>query len=164
MRYDNTEIKRYNGIQNGEKESDMKEEKKQHHLVEAGKATRFQPGNQLAKGRGRPAMTEDQKALALTSRTELKNVMVKYMSLSPEEVEELLEENKLPVIDIAILRNLKKMHEDGSMDRADWILDHIMGSRAKKVEVKNTSPINLKNLSKQQLKNLKDIIESQGIE
>lgn len=142
----------------------MSKDKKPKNIekfIEAGKATRFQPGNQLSKGKGRTPMTPEQKALALSNRTELKNVMVKYMALSAEEVKQLLKENTLPVIDIAILRNLQRMHQEGSMERADWILDHIMGSRAKKVEVKNTSPINLKNLSKEQLKNLKEIIEAQ---
>lgn len=131
--------------------------KKQHPIVEAGKATRFQPGNQLAKGRGRPAMTPEQKALAISNRTELKILMTKYMTLTPGEIEELLRQNNLPVIDIAILRNLQKMHEDGSMDRADWMLDHIMGKQAAKVEVKNTTPVDLSKLSTEELEHLKSI-------
>jgi len=135
----------------------MKEKKEKFSIAEAGRATRFQPGNKLAKGNGRPAMTPEQKTLALTNRTELKIVMTKYLTLSPQEVDGLLQENNLPVIDIAILRNLKQMHEQGSMDRADWILDHIMGKQAAKVEVKNTTPVDLSKLSVEELEHLKSI-------
>lgn len=117
-------------------------------------ATRFKKGNTLG---GRKPMTPEQKALALTTRVELKNVMVKYLALNPDEIDELLIENNLPVIDIAILRNLKKMHEEGSMDRADWILDHVMGKQATKVEVKNTTPVDLSKLSTEELEHLKSI-------
>ena len=117
-------------------------------------ATRFKKGNMMG---GRTPLTPEQKALVLSNRTELKIVMTKYLTLSPSEIEELLNENSLPVIDIAILRNLKKMHEEGSMDRADWILDHIMGKQATKVEVKNTTPVDLSKLSTEELEHLKSI-------
>lgn len=128
------------------------------NIVEAGRATRFQPGNQLG---GRPKLTPEQKALAISTRTQLSALIMNYMSFTLDEVETELKRRDLPAIDIAILRNLKKMHEDGSMERADWLLDHLMGGRAQKVEVKNTSPINLKNLNQKQLEDLKAIIEAQ---
>lgn len=122
-------------------------------------ATRFQKGNQLSKGKGRPPMTAAQKALALENRTELKNVMSKYMTLTAEEIELTLEDKSLAVIDIAILKHLQDMVKHGSMERMDWIVDHIMGSRATKVEVKATSGIDLSKLSEEELLNLQNIAE-----
>lgn len=123
----------------------------------------FEKGNQLAKGHGRPRMSETEKKLVMAKRTELKIIMAQYMSYSLKEVRELIatREEHLPVIDMMILKALVKGYESDQMVTIDWITDHVMGSRAKKVEVKNTSPINLKNLNKKQLENLKEIIESQ---
>lgn len=127
-------------------------------IGELGKATRFQPGNSLG---GRTPMTPEQKALAIKTRENVSELLNKYITLSLVEVKELLAEQKLPIIDLVFLKNLEKALEDGSMERMDWILNHMMGTLAKQINIKNVSPINLKNLSSDQLKTMREIIQAQ---
>ena len=121
----------------------------------------FKKGNQLAKGHGRPPMTPEQRALTLATRTDLKLLMAKYLAFTIPEVMEALEDENLPAIDIGILRNILKASEDGSLERMDWMTNHIYGKEATKIDIdqKNTNQINLKNVSTADLIKLKEIAE-----
>lgn len=124
-----------------------------------GNKGQFQPGNQLSKGKGRPKMTAEQHLLKVTTRTEVSGIMAKYLTLSAEEVNTHLEDDSLPILDLAILKNLKLMREGGSLERMDWMMDHIMGKQATKVEVKATAGIDLDSLTVEELENLRLISE-----
>lgn len=120
----------------------------------------FKKGNKLAKGHGRPKMSEEQKALALSTRTELKALMSKYMTYDLEQVLEALDDPKLPLIDKGILRNLLKAGEHGDLERMDWMTNHIYGKQAEKVDIKQSNHnINVRNLSTEDLLTLKEIAE-----
>jgi len=56
----------------------------------------FGPGNQAAKGHGRPPMRAEEKGLALANRTHIKRIMNEYLSWTIEEIEDHLETAKLP--------------------------------------------------------------------
>lgn len=122
-------------------------------------------GNKLAVGHGRPKMTEHEKEMSLKSRTQFKNMLNKYSGWTLAEIKVALEEKALPIFDMAMLKHLELMMEDGDAARADWTLNHIFG---KEKEIKhvhmtggleNTNPINLKDLSVAELKALKKMQE-----
>lgn len=147
-----------------EKKPTTKELERNQKFTEAGAPSRFQKGNQLAKGNGRPPMTAEQKAMALQTRTDFKNILTKYMTLSLDEMETLIEEEgrTLPVIDVAILRHYIKMQEHGDLERMDWSADHIMGAKPKQSEVIVTArkEVDLKKMSPEQLEQLEKIAEA----
>lgn len=122
-------------------------------------ATRFQPGNSLG---GRPRMTKEQKALALSTRTQVKIVMTEYLTLTVQEINDLLDAAELPIIDMMILKALRNGYTSDQMVTTDWILDHVMGKQATKVEVKNTTGVDLSKLSTKEIENLKAIAEKAG--
>lgn len=129
--------------------------------------TTFKAGNKASVGHGRPKMTDAQKALALTNRTQFKNLLVQYSALDLDKIEELLLSRKLPVIDLAILKNIHIAMTTGDSSRIDWTLDHIMGAPSKETTLRltgnmtNTS-IDVNNLNKEQLLALKDIAIASG--
>ncbi len=119
----------------------------------------FEKGNQLGVGYGRPSLTPAQRKLSLATRTQFKVLIQSYMVLTPKEIEEKLEEGNLPVIDITVLRHLKDMSKHGSMERTDWTIDHVMGTRPKesKVTVTANRGIDLSKLSKEQMDQIEKI-------
>ena len=121
----------------------------------------FKKGNQLSKGNGRPKMTPEQKALALSTRTDLKNLMAKYLSYTKEQLEQEIENPDLPMIDIGIMRNILKAGEQGDLERMDWMTNHIYGKEASKIDIKqqNTGQIDIKKVSDSDLIKLKEIAE-----
>lgn len=126
-------------------------------------------GNTLSVGHGRPKMTEQEKALSLSNRTQFKILINKYMGWSKEKIAESLSDSKLPIIDIAVLRCLKEAAESGSMERIDWAVNHVLGKEKEKTHlhvsgnVDNTSTIDLKKLSKPELLALKAMAEKNEI-
>jgi len=123
----------------------------------------FKKGNKAAVGHGRPPMSPEQKALALTTRTQFKNLLCQYMTLTKKEITALLKTD-LPVIDIAVLRHLKEMHTTGSMDRIDWTSDHVMGKPQQTTNINlnngasDTNLVDLKKLPKEKLVALSAIL------
>lgn len=122
-------------------------------------ATRFQKGNKLAVGKGRPPMSPEKKALAIATRVQLKELMLEFLTYTPEEVAIALEDSSRAVLDIMILRAIQRGHSSGDMITLDWITDHIMGKQAAKVEVKSevNNSINIKKLSDKELLTLKEL-------
>jgi len=133
-----------------------KTKKKKHPGVQ------FAAGNKAAVGHGRPTLTKEQKALRLTTRTQITTLISQYSALSLKEIKALLVQEDLPVIDIAILKSMSIGAKDGSMTRADWILDHIAGKpvETKNVNINSSENIDLKKLSKKQLLALKEMWET----
>lgn len=123
----------------------------------------FKKGNAAAKGYGRPKMTDEQKALALTTRTQFKMLLSQYSALTFAEVKKHLKEKKLPAIDMAVLKHMEQMIDAGSMDRVDWTANHIMGKPKEishvKVEGGLQNTIDLKKLSKEDLIAYKALVE-----
>lgn len=134
--------------------------------VESGKPHRFQKGNKLAVGKGRPPMTPEEKALALGSRTDFKTILSKYMTWTMKEVEELLDDAErigdYPMIDVAVLRHYLHMAKFGDLERMDWSADHILGAIPKQTEVTVTArkEVDLKKMSPEQLEQLEKIAEA----
>jgi len=124
--------------------------------------TPFKKGNQLAVGHGRPKMSAEQKALALKTRTQFKEILSAYSALTLPEIKVHLIEKLLPAIDMAVLKHLEQMIESGSMERVDWMADHIMGAKPKQSEVIVTArkDVDLKKVSPEQLEQLKKIAAS----
>jgi hypothetical protein len=125
---------------------------------------RFKPGNKLGVGYGRPSLSSEEKALRLTTRTQFKNLMSKYASWTPEEVRAHLENCKdLSIMDMAVLKHLELMNDQGSSERMDWVLDHITGSRPKQSEVtvNQGKTLNLSKLTPEQLVQLKEMVANQ---
>jgi len=133
------------------------EEKK----VRADIATRFQKGNKLGKGYGRPKMSDAQKLMSIKSRTMFKELLAQYMTLTLPEIKVILAAKELPAIDMAVVKHLEQMIETGSMERVDWMADHIMGAKPKQSEVTITAKrgIDTKKLSDAELEQLKVIAE-----
>lgn len=126
-----------------------------------GKEFGFKKGNTLSKGYGRPKMTDKQKALALTTRTQFKELLTKYMTLTLSEIEELLEAAELPIIDLTVLKHLRVGLETASSERMDWSIDHIMGLRPTKSQLElsgglaNKNKLDISKLTTEELKVLK---------
>lgn len=123
----------------------------------------FKKGNTASKGFGRPRMTPEQKALAMTSRTKFKTLLALYMTWTEADIEQALENNNLPILDMAVLKHLQAMKQGGSMDRVDWSLDHLLGKpvQAQKLTIENesSSPFDLSKLTDDELLQLKAIQE-----
>ena len=128
----------------------------------------FKKGNKAGTGYGRPTMTPEQKALALASRTQFKTVLTQYSTLTLREIKKLLKSANVPVLELAVLRHLKELAENGSMDRADWTLDHMLGKVNTTTNLNlsggldNTNAINLKDCTKEELLLLKKLAEKKG--
>jgi hypothetical protein len=125
---------------------------------------RFKPGNTLGVGHGRPSLSSEEKALRLTTRTQFKTLMSKYASWTPIEVKNHLENCKdLSIMDMAVLKHLELMNDQGSAERMDWVLDHITGMRPKQSEVtvNSNKTLNLSKLNKEQLAQLKTMVADQ---
>ena len=123
----------------------------------------FKKGNTAAKGHGRPKLTPEQKAMCLSSRTQFKLLLSQYSALTLDEIKKHIKEKKLPVLDMAVLKHLQEMVESGSMQRVDWLADHVLGKAKEVSHVKVSggmgSSIDLKSLSKEDLVLLKNLIE-----
>jgi len=125
---------------------------------------RFKKGNKLGVGHGRPSLSAEEKALRLTTRTQFKTLMSKYASWTPEEVNAHIENCKnLSIMDMAVLKHLSLMNEQGSSERMDWVLDHITGMRPKQSEVtvNQGKTLNLSKLTKEQLTQIKQMVIDQ---
>lgn len=112
---------------------------------------------------GRKAMTPEEKALALASRTQFKLLLAKYASWDIDQVEKALEERILPVLELGLLKHLKELMTNGSMDRVDWTLNHMLGKPKEtshvKIESVGGDEIDTSKLSKQELLALKAMKE-----
>lgn len=117
-----------------------------------------------AKG-GRKRMSKEEKALALSSRTQFKLCLAKYANHTLDDIKKLLAQAKLPIIEMAVLRHLQEAFTNGSMDRIDWTANHIMG-KPKEVQhhriesTLETTGIDLKKLNSEQLEQLAKIVEA----
>ena len=126
----------------------------------------FAKGNQLAKGHGygRPRLTPEEKALSIATRKEFQMLLSKYSTWTLQEVENQLQKNKdLPILDMAVLRHLKNMNEVGSMERVDWTLDHIMGSRPKEstININSGQTLDLRSLSPEKLEMVRQLLNGE---
>jgi len=123
----------------------------------------FGPGNQAAKGHGRPPMRAEEKGLALANRTHIKRIMNEYLSWTIEEIEDHLETAKLPIIDMAILKALKNGFNSGSLSTIDWCFDHVLGKESVKTDINLNgnidTGIDLKKLPMEDLLKLKEIAQ-----
>jgi len=126
------------------------------NFLKAAKKTQFKKGV-VHKSNGRRALTPEQRALKSGNRGHVSVIMNIYLTMTPKEVDKELENGSLPVLDVAILRHLKIMHENGDCERMDWILNHVFGKKATQIEVKTLSHINIKRLSIHELRNLREI-------
>lgn len=111
---------------------------------------------------GRPRLTPEQKALRLKSRTHVKNLLHQYSSLTIAEIDRHLREKKLPIIDMALLKHLKKTYTAGDNSGVDWHLDHMFGKVREEKTLRlegnlDTGPTNLKKLSDEELETLEKL-------
>jgi len=120
-------------------------------------ATSFKAGNKSSVGHGRPKMSATQKELSITTRTKFKTILQEYSALTLEQIKKHLDDQKLPVIDLAVLRNLEYAVEAGSMDRIDWTLNHMLGKQKEEQNinlrgtVESTSKLDIDSHSKEEL-------------
>ena len=123
----------------------------------------FGIGNTASKGYGRPKMTAEQKAMALTTRTQLKNVMIQYAAMPLKEIKKLLKKAELPAMDMALLKNIEIALESGTSERIDWINNHTMGKpkEVSHINLKSdsTTTHDLKNISKEEIKSYERFIK-----
>lgn len=125
----------------------------------------FEKGNKASVGNGRPKMTPEQKQVAMMTRTRFKTILNQFMDLTLAEIKKELKNENRTILELSVLKHLKAMHENGSMDRVDWSLDHIAGPRPKKSEVKvsgemqQTNKLDLSKLSPEELLALKKMVE-----
>lgn len=111
------------------------------------------------RGQGRPPLTAEEKEVAIKTRSELSAVMMKYATLNVKQIDELLENPDVPVLDKALLKNFKKANEEGSMERTDWIMNHIMGPQAKKIDITTSKKFDPSKYTDEELKILKELAE-----
>lgn len=111
-------------------------------------------------GRGRPSLTEEQKALILATRTEFTTVLSKYLTWTKMELKHAIKNrvNDYPVLDVAIMTVLVESVIKGDRPSIDWILDHCFGKidEKRKISIENVSPsgIDVSKLSDAQLAKL----------
>lgn len=129
----------------------------------------FEKGNQKAKGYGRPAMTPEEKALSLKSRTQLKNVLNKFLHQPRKELTKLLKNANTPVLDKMIIKSMINTMESGDQSKIDWFLNHVLGRQkelTQKVEFSgqiDSTSVDINKLSKADLLTLREIAKkSQG--
>lgn len=130
------------------------------------KMSYFKKGNKVGVGHGRPKLTKEQKAMSLKTRTDFKELLNKYLQLDLNQIQELLDERKLPALDMMVLQNLKNAINSGESTKVDWALNHVVGKEKEVTNInlqgsmENTNSIDLKKLSKEQLLSLKEIAEA----
>jgi hypothetical protein len=130
--------------------------------------------NQFQKGKsgnpyGRPAMTPEEKALSLKSRTQLKNVLNKFLHQPKAELSKLLKNANTPVLDKMIIKSMINTMESGDQSKIDWFLNHVLGRQkelTQKVEFSgqiDSTSVDINKLSKADLLTLREIAKkSQG--
>lgn len=125
----------------------------------------FQKGNTKGKGFGRPAMTEAEKELSLKTRTQFKSILSKYMISSQSDLEKLYLDKTLPAIDGMVIKSMLNAFRSGDQSQINWFLNHALGKEKETTNIKlsgsmeNTSSIDLKKLTKEELLSLKAIAE-----
>jgi hypothetical protein len=128
----------------------------------------FTKGNTKSKGFGRPAMTDAQKELSLKTRTQFKTMLDKYLITELSDLKKLLKKTKVPAIDAMIIKSLVRTIESGDQSQINWFLNHSLGKEKEITNInlqgsmENTSSIDLKKLSKEELLALKAIAEKKS--
>lgn len=122
------------------------------------KKGQFEKGHKFSVGKGRPKMSAEQKALALTTRTQFKTVMSKYLTMTKDQVESMLKDPDLPAIDIMILKSIQTNINAPGQNQIDWFANHIYGKLAEKHEHKFSGnvqqDVDLSKLSDKEIENL----------
>lgn len=125
----------------------------------------FKVGNKSSVGYGRTPMTEEEKSLSLKNRTQLKNIINKYMISTKAELKALSIAKKTPMLDRMLLKSLINAEKSGNQQQIDWFINHTVGKEKDETNIRlsgaieSTTSFNLKKMSKEDLLLLKEISE-----
>ena len=85
----------------------------------------FQKGNTYGQG-GRPRMTEDEKQLALLTRTKIQSLIRKYLLLDQAQLKAAYRRKNVLMIDKLIMKIIERALVQADQGRLDWLLKQIL--------------------------------------
>lgn len=128
----------------------------------------FKAGHKKSVGFGRPAMTEAEKELSLKTRTQFKTIINKYMITKKSELRKIYNAADTPALDCMIIKSILKALDSGDQSQINWFANHVLGKEKETTNInltgsmENTSSIDVKNLSTEELLMLKELAEKKG--
>ena len=106
-----------------------------------GKSTQFKAGNQVAKGKGRIPMSDDEKKAKALTRTEFNNIVREHLNLTIEELDEKLKQlKKLKLLDAMVLGVMNKAMIEGDQTKLNWFLEQLFGKLKESKDITLTGP------------------------
>ena len=129
------------------------------------KATQFKKGNKKSVGFGRPPMSEAEKELSLTTRTQFKTIINKYMVHSKAELNKIYRAKDTPALDCMIIKSIQRALENGDTTHINWFANHVLGKEQETTNInltggmENTNSIDVKDLTPKELLALKELAE-----
>lgn len=99
--------------------------------------TQFKPGNN-ANPKGRPKLPPELKVKArespLITRLEIKNIIDKYMAMSPAEIQEAVRNPKIRIIELTIAKIASEAVRTGDTSKLNFLLDRHVGKVKDEIE------------------------------
>lgn len=87
----------------------------------------FLPGNQHAKGKGRPPSPPELRAARSLTRTELEATLNRYLYMTTEELLAAWGAPSTTMLDRMVITVIKTAIEDGDATRLSFLLDRVVG-------------------------------------
>lgn len=98
----------------------------------------FERGNKL--GRGRPSLPPELHEIAALKNEHIKKLFTKFLSMTRDEIAEVLSCPNSPMLHVTLGRILQKTAQDGDPRRLEFLLSRVVGKVKDEVEVEVVRP------------------------
>ena len=100
--------------------------------------TQFKPGNRAGVGHGRPRLPPELKAKAretpLLTRLDIKNIIDKYVNMSPAQIQEAVRDPNIRMIELSIAKIAAEAVRTGDTSKLNFLLERHVGKVKEEID------------------------------